>query len=241
MEREREEIEIDLREIFLVLKKRFLVILLTAVIFAGVAGVYSFYMAEPVYEATSKLYITSQSTSITSLADIQVGSSLALDYLELIKSRPVVEEVIDNLDLKMEYEDMLNMMSVTNPSDTRILTISVQGTDATGITKIANEFSEVAIRQIPKVMKVDEPSVVEVATLPDHPIKPDKKKNTAVAFLLGAFLAAIVIVATYMLNDKLRTSDDIEHYLGLNTLASIPAANGKKSGRRSRRKKGGKK
>ena len=119
MERERDEIEIDLREIFLVLKKRFLVILLTAVIFAAAAGAYSFYVAEPVYEATSKLYITSQSTSITSLADIQVGSSLALDYLELMKSRPVVEEVIDDLGLKMKYEDLLKMMSVTNPADTR--------------------------------------------------------------------------------------------------------------------------
>lgn len=241
MERERDEIEIDLREIFLVLKKRFLVILLTAVIFAATAGAYSFYVAEPVYEATSKLYITSQSTSITSLADIQVGSSLALDYLELMKSRPVVEEVIDDLGLKMKYEDLLKMMSVTNPADTRFLTISIQGTDASEITQIANEFSEVAIKQIPKIMKTDEPSVVEVATLPDHPIKPDKTKNTAIAFLLGAFVSALIVIAMYMLNDKLRNSDDIERYLGLNTLAAIPAANGKKASGRTRRKKGGKK
>ena len=238
MEREREEMEIDLLEIFFVLKKRFLVILLTAVVFAAAAGAYSFYVASPVYESTSKLYITSQSTSITSLADIQVGSSLALDYLELMKSRPVVEEVIDNLDLKMEYEDLLNCLSVTNPTDTRILTISIQGTNPTQVTQIANEFSEVARKQIPEVMKTDEPSVVEVATIPDNPIKPDKTKNTAMGFLLGAILAALVITAAHLLNDRIKTSDDVEKYLGLNTLAAIPLTNDKKSSRKSRRKNG---
>ena len=158
-----------------------------------------------------------------------------------MKSRPVVEKVIDDLGLKMKYEDLLQMMSVTNPADTRFLTVSIQGTDASEITQIANEFSEVAIEQIPKIMKTDEPSVVEVATLPDHPIKPEKTKNTAIAFLLGAFVSALIVIAMYMLNDRLRNSDDIERYLGLNTLAAIPAANGKKASGRSRRKKGGKK
>ena len=243
MNNHRDEIEIDLLEIFQVIRKRFLVILLTALIFAGGAGVYSFFVAEPVYESTSKLYILTQSTSITSLADLQVGSSLALDYLELMKSRPIVEEVIENLSLEMKYDDMLEIINVTNPADTRFLNISVQGNDPGETTAIANEFSQVAIKHIPEIMKTDEPSVVEVATLPDEPIKPEKAKNIAIAFLLGAFLAAMVVIVLDVLNDRLKTQEDIERYLELNTLAAVPYSSSKtgsrrdKGSRRSKKKK----
>lgn len=222
MNHERDEIEIDLREIFHVLRKRFLIILLTALIFAAGSGVYSFFIADPVYEATSRLYILTQSTSITSLADIQVGSSLANDYLELIQSRPVVEEVIETLDLDVEYEDLLGKLTVVNPADTRILNISVQDTDAAVATKAANEFSRVAKKQISDIMKTDEPTVVEVAHRPDSPIKPEKMKNIVVAFLLGVIISALIVIVTYVLNDKIKGAEDIEKYLGLNTLAQVP-------------------
>ena len=242
MNHERDEIEIDLREIFHVLKKRFLIILLTALIFAAGSGVYSFFIADPVYESTSRLYILTQSTSITSLADIQMGSSLASDYIELIKSRPVVEEVIENLNLDMEYEDLLNELTVTNPTDTRILNISVQDTDAALATKAANEFSKVAKKQISDIMKTDEPSVWEVAHRADDPIKPEKAKNIAIAFILGAILSALVVIVMYVLNDRIKGAEDIEKYLGLNTLAQVPLeGKGKhKEKQHKSKKKGGK-
>lgn len=236
MNRERDEMEIDLLEIFYILKKRVLVILLTAVIFAAASGIYSFFIADPVYESTSRLYILTQSTSITSLADIQMGSSLAQDYLELIKSRPVVEDVIDNLNLDLEYEQMVGKVTVTNPADTRILNISVQDTDAATATRAANEFSKVAKKQISNIMKTDEPSVVEVATTPDAPIKPEKAKNVLIGFLLGAILSAIVIIAMYLLNDSIKSQDDIERYLGINMLAAVPM-DGKKKEKHHKSKK----
>ncbi len=240
MNHERDEIEIDLREIFHVLRKRILIILLTAVIFAAGSGVYSFLIVDPVYESTSRLYILTQSTSITSLADIQMGSSLAADYLELIKSRPVVEEVIKDLDLDMEYDEMADKLTVTNPADTRILNISVQDTDASLATKAANEFSKVAKKQISDIMKTDEPTVVEVATYPDDPIKPEKAKNIIIAFLLGAILSALVVVVMYVLNDKIKNAEDIERYLGLNTLAQVPLeGKGKHKEKRPKNKKRG--
>lgn len=237
MNHEKDEIEIDLRDIFYALKKRFLIILLTAMVFAAASGIYSFFIASPVYESTSRLYILTQSTSITSLADIQAGSSLALDYLELIKSRPVVEDVIKELNLDMEYGEMLGHLEVSNPADTRILNISITDTDASLTTQAANEFAKVARKQISKIMKTDEPSLVEVAQLPDEPIKPEKVKNIVIAFLLGAFLSALAVIILYILNDTIKSQEDIERYLELNTLASIPLENGKKKQKRIRGRK----
>lgn len=238
MDYEREEIEIDLREIFHVLKKKILIIILSAVLFAAGSAVYSFFLADPVYESTSRLYILTQSTSITSLADIQMGSSLALDYLELIQSRPVVEDVIENLNLDEDYEELLAKITVENPADTRILNISVQDTGARRATQIANELSEVAKKRISDIMQTDEPSVVEVAHRPDAPVKPEKAKNIMIAFLLGAILSAGVIVVMYVFNDKIRTTEDIERYLGLNTLAVVPYEGKSKKKKKTKRKAG---
>lgn len=241
MNHERDEVEIDLLEILQVLKKRILIIILTALIFAAGSGVYSFFIADPVYQATSRLYILTQSTSITSLADIQMGSSLATDYLELIQSRPVVEKVIRNLGLDEDYESMLGKLTVENPADTRILNISVQDTDAATATEAANEFSKVAKKQISEIMKTDEPSVVEVAHTPDDPVKPEKAKNVIIGFLLGAILSALVVIVNYMMNDSIKSTEEIERYLGLNTLASVPFDGKKKEKPRKVKKKKGRK
>ena len=226
MKHENDVVEIDLRELMHVLKKRILIILLSAVIFAGAAGIYIFFVATPVYESTASLYILTQSTSITSLADIQMGSSLAVDYVELIKSRPVVSQVRKNLNLDLSNAALLNMLTLENPADTRIIRITVRGSDKAQNTAIANEFASIAKRQISSIMKTDEPTTVENAVDPKSPIAPDKQKNIMMGFLLGALLSAGVVIAMHLLNDSIRNREDVERYLGLNTLAEIPLEGG---------------
>ena len=133
---------------------------------------------------------------------------------------------------------MLEKLTVTNTADTRILKITIQDTDRSMTTQAANEFSTVAKKQISKIMKTDEPSVVEVAHLPDDPIKPEKAQNVIIALLLGAILSALVAIVMYILNDSIKSQEEIERYLGLNTLASVPLE-GKKRGKRRKSKKKG--
>jgi len=221
MNRDREEIEIDLREVASVIRKRLLSIILIAVIGAVVAAVMCFFVIKPQYTSTSKLYILTQSTSITSLADIQAGTSLASDYLELIKSRPVVETVIKDLNLNDSYKQMLNRMTVTNPQDTRILNISIDDPDAAVAKEIANEFAVVAQKQISEIMKTDEPTIVENAVISENPSKPDKKRDIAIGFLIGLLGAMLFFIIRYITNDNIRSSEDIEKYIELNTLAAF--------------------
>lgn len=222
MNRENEEYEIDLLEVLEVIKKKFWAILLAAVIFASSTAVYCFVFATPIYNATSKIYILSQSTSITSLADIQIGTSLANDYLELIKSRPVVNQVIEHLDLDYDYDAVVGMLKLENPSNTRIIKITVTGADQVEIQNMANEFASVSKRQISTIMKTDEPTVVEDAIFPESPIKPQKAKTVAIAFLIGAMLQAAVCVFKNILDDSIKGKEDVEKYLGLSVLAYMP-------------------
>ena len=222
MNRREEEYEIDLLEVFYALRKKIVVIILAGIIGAGLAAAYSFLLAKPVYESTAKLYILSQSTSITSLADIQMSSSLAKDYEEMIYSRPVVMQVKQNLHLDYKYEELKEMLKVENPTDTRCLNISCTSNDKEEARDMANEFAKVSKRQIAQIMDTDEPTVFEKAVASKDPVKPQKVKLIIIGFILGFLIACAIVIIRYMMNDSLKNEDDIERYLGLNTLASIP-------------------
>ena len=226
-----EVMEIDLLEILHVLRQKILIILLAAVVGAGLLGAYSFFVAKPVYQSTAKIYILSQSTSLTSFADIQISSSLALDYEEMVTSRPVIQQVKKNLGLDYDYEEIAeNMVSISNPTDTRILEISCKSNDPKEAADMANELTMVSKRQIADIMDTDEPTVFEKAIVMDDPIKPEKTKNMLIGFLLGAILAIAVVIIRSMLNDSIKTEDDVKRYLDINVLASIPYEKGIKRG-----------
>ena len=222
MYRENEEIEIDFLELFYVLRKNIVAIILASLIGTAVFGAYSFLIAKPVYESTAKLYILRQGTSLTSFADIQISNSLAKDYEEMIFSRPVVMQVAKNLNLDYTYDELKEMVRIENPVDTRCLNITCQNNDMQEASDMANEFATVAKRQISDIMDTDEPALYENAIANPEPVKPEKLKNMIIGFLLGLIIACGIIIVRYMLNDSIKSKEDIEKFLGLNTLAAIP-------------------
>ena len=147
-----DEIEIDLLEIFYVIRSKMLIILASMIAFGGIMFGYSTLLAQPIYESTARMYILTQSTSITSLADIQVGTSLTQDYKVLITSRTVVEQVIENLQLDCTYGQMLEQVSVNNPSNTRIIEITIQDNIPEDAKLIVDEFVEVSREKISDIM-----------------------------------------------------------------------------------------
>ena len=231
------EIEIDLLEIFYLLREKILLLLLSAVMFAAIAFSYTEFVVTPLYSSTSQLYILSQSTSLTSLADIQIGTQLTQDYMELIKSRPVVDEVIENLKLEYDYKDVLELISISNPSDTRILKITATTEEPKLSKKITDEFATVSQKRISQIMCTDEPSLIAYGYVNDEPVNVPIVKNTMIGALLGFILVAAIIIVHHMMNDTIRTSEDVERYLGLNTLAAVPLQAGAKKGKKKIKKK----
>lgn len=223
---EQNEIEIDLLELLYVLRRRILVILLSTFLVAGVFGAYSAFLATPIYESTSRLYILTQSTSLTSLTDIQVGTSLTQDYKELITSRSILEQVSKNLGLNVTYEALLQRVTISNPANTRIIGISVQDVDPDRAKAIADELANVSRDNISSIMSTDAPSVYEYGYVTNRPVSPNIPRNTIIGALLGAFLSIAFVSVLYIMDDTVKTSEDVEKYLSLNTMASIPLREG---------------
>lgn len=221
-----DEIEIDLRDILFVLLDRIWIILLSAVIGAVSFGLYTYALIEPVYQSQSMLYILTKTTSLTSLADLQVGTQLTNDYVVFVTSRPVVDKVIDNLNLDMTYEEFVKNVSVDNPSNTRILKLTVSHTDPKMAQTIVNELSDVAASRVAEVMDTEAPSIADYGHLAQEPSSPSLVKNSLIGGMLFAFLVVVLIIVMYLMNDSIKTSDDVEKYLGLNVLGSIPLEEG---------------
>ena len=176
----------------------------------------------PKYSASSMIYILTKTTSVTSLADIQMGSQLTADFEILATSRPVIEEVIEKLKLKYSYDELVEMIQTDNQSDTRILRFTVIDENAKEAKAIANELAEVTAERVAYVMSSDKPKIVEEAVVPKKASSPNTMKNTIIGALAVAFLAIGIIVIKYLVNDTVQNEDDIKKYLGLHMLAAIP-------------------
>ena len=210
-----DEMEIDLLEIFGVLMSRLWLIVLTGVLFAGAAGVFCKFVVTPIYTSTTQLCILSNTTSIASLSDLAIGTQLTQDYIVVTKSRPVVEQVIDNLELDMTYEELLAVTTVENPMDTRILSISVTNPDPTLAKQIVDQYAQVSRKRIAHLMDINEPGIIEEGHVAERKTSPTTTRNAMI-------LACAVVIIRHMLDDTIKSSEDVERYLGLNTLGILP-------------------
>mgnify|MGYP001138844708 CR=1 FL=1 len=239
-----DEVEIDLGEVFHLLLSKLGVIILSGIVFCLAAVMGTMLLITPKYESTTKIVVLSkQDSSTLTNQDIQTSTSLTKDYAELIKSRTVTEGVIAQLKLDMTHEELLKKLSVDTPTDTRVVSITVTDTDPYTAAQIANAVRDIASKHIQQVMDIKAVNVVETANIPDEPSSPSVPKNGVIGGLLGILLAAAVlgtgawavVIIVYLTNDTVKTPEDVEKYLGLSVLGTIPYSS--KMGKKSKKKK----
>jgi len=218
-------ITVDLLALFYRLIDKRKLIVLTALLGTICMAVYSFVLAKPVYEATSKLYVLNSSDSAINLSDLQIGSYLTSDYQEIFTLWEVHEMVLTNLELDYTYDQLDDMVKVSNPSNTRMLDITVSSQNAQEAAAMANEYATVAQRYISDMMRTDAPSLVSQALVPEKPVSPRKTLNLVLGLFAGTMLSVCVLAAQFILDDKIKTAADVTRYLDVPTLAVIPVVN----------------
>jgi capsular polysaccharide biosynthesis protein len=220
---ENEGTEIDLLEVFHVLLGKWWVIACAAVLCGLVALLYTQLFVTPQYRSETKMYVLNrQKEGTLTTSDLQMASLLTKDYMEIIKSRTVAESVIDEMGLDLTPAQLKSKITVSAPSDARVISIAVTDANPARARDIANRVRECAAKQIQAVMDIEAVNVVDVANMPTEKYSPSLKKNTLIGALAGAVLAAGILVLQYVLNDTIKSSDDVTRYLGLSTLGSIP-------------------
>ena len=217
-----QEDTIDLLELFWVLVNRWKIILLTMLITAMLAGVYYLVGVKPSYQADASIFITNNESVIT-VSDLQLSSELTEDYAKIIKSRNVLKQVIKELDLDLDYRGLSKLVSVTNPDNSHIITITVTCGDVELCRDIANSLMNIGLDRIYQVVGSSEPTVIdysEAETVDE--ITPALTKYLAIGLLLGLIAACGLICVRYMTDTTLKTEDDLKRYLDIPVLSVVP-------------------
>ena len=220
---EDQEIEIDLLDLFGFYLSKLPFIIIAFVVGVAIAVIYTKTVLPVKYTATSRMYMVSASSdSVVNLSDLNLGTSISQDYVELMKSRPVIEDVIKKLGLDYDYETLCAMINLSVVNNTRIVKIAATSTDPQEAMDVANQMARTSKLQLPKVMEAPTPSIAEYAVLPETQSSPSMKKNALIGGLIAALIVIAILTIIYMMDDTLKTADDVEKMLGVMPLSVIP-------------------
>ncbi|NQP32025.1 capsular biosynthesis protein CpsC [Streptococcus suis] len=218
-------LEIDVIALLRTIWRKKFLILLTALLTTGLAYAYSAFLVTPQYDATTRLYVVNQNTEAgagLTNQDLQAGSFLVKDYKEIILSQDVLKNVTTTLGIT---DDIKEKITVNIPVDTRILSITVRDSDPNQAATIANVLREEAANKIIDVTKVSDVTTLEEAVPALEPSTPQTKRNMALGFIAGFFLATALVLILEVLDDRVKRPQDIEETLGLTLLGIVPQAN----------------
>lgn len=215
-------IEIDVLSLLKTIWRKKFFILVTAVLGAGLAFVYSSFLVTPQYDSTTRIYVVSQNVEVgagLTNQDLQAGSYLVKDYKEIILSQDVLTQVATELNLE---ESLKEKISVSIPVDTRIVSISVRDADPNEAARIANSLRTFAVQKIIEVTKVSDVTTLEEAVPAEEPTTPNTKRNIILGLLAGGVLTTGLVLVMEVLDDRVKRSQDIEEVMGLTLLGVVP-------------------
>ncbi len=225
---ENQEYEIDLREIFGMLRKRWLMITSITLIAAILAAGVSFFVLKPQYEASTTMIVSYKQNqeALMDYNQLQMSQKLATTYSQIIKSNRIADKVIKKLDLDLSSKDLNSKISVSQVETTEIFKITVKDNDPELAALIANTEAEIFKQEINDMMKVDSVSTIDVAKVPESPVAPNKVMNIAIATVLGMMVSVGLVFVLEFLDRTYKTPSDIERHLGLPILGAIPDIKG---------------
>lgn len=222
---ENEMVTIDIRQLLQIIKRRWWIIVTSAIICLVVGFVVSFYVLNPIYEANTTLYIGKNIEQKSDLTynDMMLGTQLVKDYRELVISRMISNTVINELGLKdISAEQLSSKLTVTSKNDTRVIQISTMDEQPQLAMDITNKVAEIFKTKVVEIMKVENVQVIDKAELPVKPVKPNKLMYMALALIIGIALGALIIFFIEYLDDSIKTPDDVAKYLDLPVIGTIP-------------------
>lgn len=219
--------ELDLKEIFYMFWNRKIQIICIVVLFFLLGIFYTTNMVQPNYNSSTTLILakvetnTNNSESITQ-TELTLNQKLVSTYSELVKSKSVLREVINNLDVNITEEKLASNVSISLVNNTELIKITVSNEDPKAATNIANEIAKVFSKKVSEIYNINNVHVVDRAEEPKEPYNINHIKDIIMVVAVGIVAAAGYVFIANLLDTTVKTAEDIERHTKLTVLSSIP-------------------
>ncbi|MBZ6489063.1 YveK family protein [Priestia aryabhattai] len=219
------EERISLLDFFLVLRKRLWLITLITIISAIISAVISFFVLTPVYQTNTQILVNQAKSEqqLYNAGAVQTNIQLISTYNDIIKSPAILDKVIDKLNIDSSAKTLSTQIQVTSSENSQVAQITVQDTDAKRATEIANTTAAVFQKEVPKIMNIDNVSILSKADLAasKSPVKPQPTLNIAIALVVGLMVGVGLSFLLEYLDNTIKTEQDIESILELPVMGVI--------------------
>lgn len=222
-----QEVTIDLREIWEIIKKRTVLIITVTLLATIASGIISWFLLDPVYETKSSIIIgkpVEQQGEKIQYNDVMMYQKLVKTYGEIAKSYTVAEKTYEELELThpISLQTLRNSISVAPQADTQIIVIKAQSTYPEDAADMVNKLTSQFIVEAQRMYPSENVQVMDKAQVPGSPIKPQKALNLVIAFVMGLMVSVGIAFLMEYLDTTIKTQKDIEHYLELSVIGMIP-------------------
>ncbi|GGA98333.1 capsule biosynthesis protein [Macrococcus hajekii] len=214
----------NFEEFLKVLRENFKLIIGLMLLGGLVSTAITSFLIEPIYETNTQVLVSqSQSRETITNTDIQASLQLVNTYSDIIKSPSILEEVVKNLDLEYGTSGLSSMIDVSSQNQSQVLNISVTNEKPETAEKIANELANVFQKKIPKIMNVDNVSILAKADVGDNPqpIFPKPIINLGLGIIVGGLIGLALALFRSMLDKRITTEDDVQKYLELPVMGTV--------------------
>src|SRR6478735_5959551 len=216
---------INLRDLVQILRKRLWLIALIAIIAATISAVISFFVLTPVYQASTQILVNQAKSEqqLYNAGAMQTNVQLISTYNDIIKSPAILDKVVEQLKLDSSAKSLSGQIQVTSAENSQVALITVQDTNAKRATDIANKTASVFQQKVPKIMNIDNVSILSKADLgaSTSPVKPQPVFNIAIALVVGLMVGIGLSFLLDYLDNTIKTEQDIENFLELPVMGVI--------------------
>ena len=216
--------QIDLAEFFRYYLSKIIIVVIGIGLMVVVGNVYSLIARRPLYESNTTIVLASESKDSATYTqnDLQLNQKLVSTYSQIIKSRKVMQKVIDTEGLDYTVNELSENVTVTSVQDTELIKISVNDRNSVTAMKIANDIVPVFSEEVKRIYKIDNVSVVDEAVEASKPYNINYLKENLIYILVGFVLASAIIFIIYYFDTTIKSSEIVEDKLGLTVIGIVP-------------------
>lgn len=217
-----EENTYDIKELFYIIRKRIILIIILTLAGVMVAVSFSYYVMKPMYSAKCNVIVGKDSSDKLTQSDVTMYQDLVKTYSEIAKSTTVAERAGDILNNKISTKELMSKVTVAPETGTQILDISYESPKAELAADVANAFAQAFIEKSQNLLSSGSTKILDKAEIPSMAAKPNKKLNIAIGFFLGLMVALGIVFSMEYLHSTITKEEDVDKYLGLPFLGAIP-------------------